>query len=310
MKDCLFCGQEKPNRNRKYCSLSCGNKARVLTEEDRKKISDGNKRAAKEYYDNLLGLIIEKIVVCSVCSKEFTIEEREKKSKDNYYCSKECSDPPQECSYCKKICKNRNSKAQHEIRCKKNSDHISTDNSGIIQYNKKLKEGLVEKKYSNQFTKAKELGLPTPEFSEDTKRKISEKSRKQKWTKQQKENHSAAMKKAVLDNPESYSSSNQGTRVKKVKYKGIILDSSWEVEFAIWCDNNNIKWERNTKGFHYEWEGDRIYYPDFYLPEMNKYVEVKGYEREKDKAKWKVVKDLIIIKRAEIKLIKDNKYKI
>jgi hypothetical protein len=37
---------------------------------------------------------------------------------------------------------------------------------------------------------------------------------------------------------------------------------------------------------------------------------VKGYERERDLEKWKSVPDLIIIKMAEIKKIRQGKYKL
>lgn len=33
--------------------------------------------------------------------------------------------------------------------------------------------------------------------------------------------------------------------------------------------------------------GDRTYYPDFYLPQDDLFIEVKGYETERDRAKWR-----------------------
>jgi hypothetical protein len=29
------------------------------------------------------------------------------------------------------------------------------------------------------------------------------------------------------------------------------------------------------------------YFPDFYLPETEEYIEIKGYKTERDEAKWK-----------------------
>ena len=54
--------------------------------------------------------------------------------------------------------------------------------------------------------------------------------------------------------------------------------------------------------FQYEYEGKtRNYYPDFYLVEDDKYVEIKGYETEKDRAKWtQFKKSLLILKRKEL----------
>lgn len=68
----------------------------------------------------------------------------------------------------------------------------------------------------------------------------------------------------------------------------VYLRSSYEIEYAKWLDTNNIIWKQNLIKFPYEWEGKiRYYYPDFYLENENCYIEIKGYETEKDKAKWR-----------------------
>lgn len=118
------------------------------------------------------------------------------------------------------------------------------------------------------------------------------------------------MQEAVRKYPDSYNGSNVNGRSKKIEYKGIILDSSWEVEFAKWCDAHEIEWERPIKGFEYEWNGNRIYYPDFYLPEFDIYIEVKGFERSRDRAKWSSVPNLKVIKINEINEIRNGTFKI
>ena len=85
----------------------------------------------------------------------------------------------------------------------------------------------------------------------------------------------------------------------------------WVVEVAKYLDSFSIKWERPSVGFEYEWNGDtHIYYPDFYLPDLDMYIEVKGLERDRDHYKWKVVPNLILIKSKEIALIRKGKYNI
>lgn len=74
------------------------------------------------------------------------------------------------CKYCGRECKNKNSLAQHEIRCKENPNRIKIK-SNFIEYNKLVKSG--ERKASNQFIKARELGLPAPIVSEETQGKLS-----------------------------------------------------------------------------------------------------------------------------------------
>lgn len=68
-----------------------------------------------------------------------------------------------------------------------------------------------------------------------------------------------------------------------------------------------IKWTNKiSEKIYYIWENKkRIYYPDFYLPEFDIYIEVKGYERPRDLAKWEVIKNkLIIFKKNDINIIK------
>ena len=70
-------------------------------------------------------------------------------------------------------------------------------------------------------------------------------------------------------------------------YNGIAFHSSWEVKYAQWLDYNNIKWERNRDWFPYGWNGkEKKYLPDFYLPESDEYIEIKGRKLPIDDAKW------------------------
>lgn len=63
---------------------------------------------------------------------------------------------------------------------------------------------------------------------------------------------------------------------KKFVYNGIILDSTYEITFAKNLNENNIKWIR-PKLFLYKLQNvEHRYYPDFYLPEYNIYVDTKN----------------------------------
>ena len=211
-----------------------------------------------------------------------------------------------DCQYCKKECLNPNSLRNHERLCKENPGR-QIIKSNFIEYNRKIKElGLPG---NNQYTKAKKEGR-TITISDDLRKKLSDSGKGRKLSKEQKSKISNSMKRVVREKPESYSASNINGRVKKVLYKGVLMDSKWELEFAEWCDKELISWEKNTLGFEYEWNGNRIYYPDFYLKDLKRFVEVKGYERERDLVKWKSVPDLIIVKMEEIKKIRQGKYKL
>jgi len=208
-----------------------------------------------------------------------------------------------ECEFCDKICKNGNSLRNHQRLCKNNPDRQIMI-SNFVAYNLKRKELNISG--SNQFIKAKNLGLPKPEVSEQTRKKISKKNKGKKYTKEEKLKKSLEMKKAVKDHPESYTKNNIVGRVKNIEYNGVTFKGSWEVIVAKWFDKNNIKWKYESKSFDYEWNGTRKYFPDFYLPDFNVYVEVKGYETERDLAKWKNIPNLVVFKLNEIKQIKNN----
>lgn len=103
-------------------------------------------------------------------------------------------------------------------------------------------------------------------------------------------------------------------RCKKIFYTSNIcgqvkLDGTWEKFLAEYFDSNNINWIRNTKRFKYYFENKyRWYTPDFYLVDFKCYVEVKGYETIKDKAKWSQFTDqLVILKKEEFNLFKKEK---
>lgn len=65
--------------------------------------------------------------------------------------------------------------------------------------------------------------------------------------------------------------------------KGVVhkFQSSWELAYAEYLDSNNIEWvsHKGMRRFKYVDAGgvDHTYAPDFYLPETNEYIEIKGW---------------------------------
>ncbi len=94
---------------------------------------------------------------------------------------------------------------------------------------------------------------------------------------------------------------NATKNYKSGMYRGIWMDSSWEIKLAKILDEKKIVWEKSTKHkfIYYDKQNvKRRYYPDFYLPEYNIYVEVKGFWTEESKYK---VND--VIRRHNIRLL-------
>jgi hypothetical protein len=96
---------------------------------------------------------------------------------------------------------------------------------------------------------------------------------------------------------------NGAGRGKSGMYKNIWCDSSYELAWVIYNLEHNIKFERNKKGYSYEFNGKKHkYYPDFIVNE--KLIEIKGFLRENDKHKFKSVEDkeLIILFKKDLEV--------
>ena len=79
----------------------------------------------------------------------------------------------------------------------------------------------------------------------------------------------------------------------------VLMDSTWEVACANRLDELGIRWIRNPSlKLKYITRGRRArnYIPDFYLPDHDVYIEVKGYWTEAAKHKMKSVQALNDVK--------------
>jgi hypothetical protein len=85
-------------------------------------------------------------------------------------------------------------------------------------------------------------------------------------------------------------------------YKNIWMRSSWEAAYAKYLTKNHIKWQYESKTFDL---GNMTYTPDFYLPETDTYVEIKGWWRDKAKIKFELFKSIYYKKKIRILFQKD-----
>lgn len=210
------------------------------------------------------------------------------------------------CQFCGKHISNKGSLIAHEKTCKLNPNKIDD----WRKYNL-LSYFQIGHKGNNKFIKAEKLGLEKPIVSQETRELIGKIAKEKQliyWSDEENRKiRSNIMREVAKKYPESYSGHSINGRNKHIIYKNISLDSTWEYEVAKALDENNINWIRPKYGFKYEWiDGYHTYYPDFYLIDLDLYIEVKGYEIEKDKAKYTAINNLIVLKEAEIKLIKED----
>lgn len=105
--------------------------------------------------------------------------------------------------------------------------------------------------------------------------------------------------KKIVANRRSYKGKNnpmygkpapKGSGIGKGQYyKNIWLRSSYEVIYAKQLDKQGIKWLYEFRRFNL---GDTTYIPDFYLPDSDTYVEVKGWWRPTAILKFKLFQKL------------------
>ena len=136
----------------------------------------------------------------------------------------------------------------------------------------KLHPGFEEKRIKRSKAYKEKM---TPEFLANLGKKISE-----------------TVRKKVLEGTWHYSFS----KTRTYTYKGEKLHGKWELQYAEWLDSKNLLWERPKEKFSYFFENkERYYTPDFYLVESKTYVEIKGYETEKDRAKWECFPHKLVV---------------
>lgn len=182
------------------------------------------------------------------------------------------------CEFCQKIYFNKSGLSNHLRRCPKNPNRImeTLTDSGRAKISKS----------STRFNETRWANFANIERQRES------------------------MRKAAENYPESYNHGHPGRGVKRYVVDGITLTGKWEVDFYIWARDNGLNPKRPEKGFKYEYDGVRTYYPDFYIESLDLYVEVKGWESERDHAKWlQFPKKLIIIRQQEIKQIRENTFK-
>lgn len=121
------------------------------------------------------------------------------------------------------------------------------------------------------------------------------------------QHHTEEVKKIIQK--KALESKHRRLRKYTILYKGILMDSGWEVELAKRLDSLNIKWIRPEP---IPWRDKnnivRNYFPDFYLPDYDIYIDPKNpiaykSQIEKIKALHEQYNNIIIL--TNLKLIQE-----
>lgn len=115
---------------------------------------------------------------------------------------------------------------------------------------------------------------------------------------------SESISKTVYKKIEDGTWHNSFSKSRTHEYNGMKFYGTWELKYAKYLDENFIKWIKNKDKFKYFFDNkNRTYTPDFYLFGSDCYIEIKGYETEKDRAKWNQFpknKKLVVLKGKEL----------
>lgn len=141
---------------------------------------------------------------------------------------------------------------------------------------------------TNQFSKAKKLGLEIP--TGPNKGKPGTFTGKK---------HSDCTKKLISE--KALRSNHRRLKKNVIEYNGVLLDSSWELELAKQLDANNVKWIRPEP---IKWIDEKNiehnYFPDFFLPEHNLFLDPKNpyavkVQKNKIKKLLTLIPNLVIL---------------
>lgn len=93
----------------------------------------------------------------------------------------------------------------------------------------------------------------------------------------------------------------------KYQDKIVYLQSTWELNIAIWLDENNIEWIRPSCISWIDSMGTkRKYYADFYLKQYNIYLDPKNaFAAKKEKEKIDAIKNMVYLIVGDVDYIKN-----
>ena len=172
------------------------------------------------------------------------------------------------CKFCGKLCKNANSLRNHERLCKLNPEHQV---SSWVKFNKER-----EHAWNKGLTKETDerVKKQAETFSSNIKKGITKQyDHSLIWTEERRKEQSERKKKLYAEHPEKH---------PNVKLAGNHGKMTYPEQLAFdWLNEHSIKNEHN---YHFVSEQFNRYV-DFYLPDLNVFIEIDGEYWHKDKQK-------------------------
>lgn len=249
---CLLCGKEVFNKGYNRSKFCCKNHADIWV----------TKEAQRKYYLDPRR--------CIVCNTRIDYGKRINKT-----CSEKCR---------VEFMKDKRGEQKPESRLK-----ISTTLKAFY----KTEEGKAIREYTNSFSRGRKH---TPEEIDKIKNFLGNywtQERRDAASRRTRGKPSGVSAKGLESISKKASARGGGGRCKWFKVAGQSVQGTWERNLALLFELLEIKWEKpktNRYTFSYEMDGKtRSYTPDFFLPELDLFVETKGFWWGNDKEKMKAV---------------------
>ncbi len=254
----------------------------AITEEKRKQnslnaLKKANIKIKKKYEDNVKKYYLNP-KLCLCCKK---IIEYSKKSK-NKYCSSKCRakeiNPTKGRNRTELEKFNISSALKGRKMTEQQKINISNRNCNKGKKMSESQKKLISKSLKKYYLNNPEVSKRHADFM---KLKGHSKETREKMSKKRSE---------YLENVGQSGFKNiKNYNCKNILDEEFIVRGTWELKFAQWLNSKNIIWKRKIYFNYYDGEINRTYIPDFYILKENIYVEVKGYFKELDKKKMKLV---------------------
>jgi hypothetical protein len=208
-----------------------------------------------------------------------------------------------DCIFCQKTINNKGSLVRHQKSCLLNPERIIYKNN-FEEYNKKVKNGLIKKPANQWDTSRKNKDKSV--LKDETRIKIGLKHKGKKISDEQKKKLSLARSKNLEELGVGGFKNIKWYKIKNINDEEFIVRGTWELKVAEILNSNNILWIRKIYlNYIDNNQVVRTYTPDFYLPNYNKYLEIKGFFSDKDKIKLNLILeqkkiDLLLIRGSNI----------
>ncbi len=192
-----------------------------------------------------------------------------------------------DCIFCQKKINNKGSLVKHQKSCLLNPERIIYKNN-LEEYNKKVKNGLIKKPVNQWDTSRKNKDKYI--ITDETRIKIGLKHKGKKISDEQKKKLSLARSKNLEELGVGGFKNIKWYKINNINDEEFIVRGTWELKVAEILNSNNILWIRKIYlNYIDNNQVVRTYTPDFYLPNYNRYLEIKGFFSDEDKIKLNLI---------------------